>query len=399
MGKKLTIEEVKKRIKQIHGDIIILDESTYINVNTKCRFIDKDYGEYWTLPFYPLNGCSCKARNDKKSIKSLNEIKEKLYKVHGDIIIIDESTYVDTQHKAKFIDKDFGEWWALPNNVINRGRRHWKRARILPIEQIKERIKQIHGDNIVIDELTYVDTKHKCRFVDKDYGEWWTTPNSVLNGHGCFKRKTERLIITCQKKYGCDNPGQNEEVKEKIRKSNKEKYGNECSLLNKEVQEKIKQTNLKLFGTENPFQSEQIKEKIKETNLKNHGCEYPTQNKNIALKGALAQNNSGIIKHWKTGEECIWTASYEEAVLLDRNKKQIEFLWQPEVFKMPDGHTYRPDMYLVKEKIWVEIKGYKRKEAMEKFNWFKKEHPNTELWDKKKLIELGILKKNGKKNI
>jgi hypothetical protein len=29
---------------------------------------------------------------------------------------------------------------------------------------------------------------------------------------------------------------------------------------------------------------------------------------------------------------------------------------------------------------------------MEKFNWFKSEHPNTELWDEKKLKELGILK-------
>jgi hypothetical protein len=286
MGKKLTIEEVKERIKQIHGDIIVLDESTYVNVNTKCRFIDKDYGEYWTLPFYPLSGCCCKIRNDKKLIKSLSEIKEKLHKVHGDTITIDESTYVSCKKKAKFIDKDYGVWWAIPYNVI-RGHKHWKRARILPIEQVRKRIKQIHGDSVNIDESTYIDTRHKCKFFDKDYGEWWTTPNSVLNGHGYIKRKTEKMIKTCQEKFGVLNP---------------------------------------------------------------------MQNKDIALKCAKSQHNSGVIKHWKTGEDCIWMGSYEESVLLDCNKKKIEYLWQSEVFKMPNGKTYRPDMYLIKENKWIEIK-------------------------------------------
>jgi len=32
---------------------------------------------------------------------------------------------------------------------------------------------------------------------------------------------------------------------------------------------------------------------------------------------------------------------------------------------------------------------------MKKWLWFHKQHPNSELWDKEKLIELGILK--GKK--
>lgn len=44
--KKLTIEEIKQRLKDVHGDMVILDESTYVDTNTKCRFIDKDYGEW-----------------------------------------------------------------------------------------------------------------------------------------------------------------------------------------------------------------------------------------------------------------------------------------------------------------------------------------------------------------
>jgi hypothetical protein len=35
---------------------------------------------------------------------------------------------------------------------------------------------------------------------------------------------------------------------------------------------------------------------------------------------------------------------------------------------------------------------------MEKFEWFKKEHPNSELWDYKKLKEMGIPLRKTKHN-
>jgi len=35
MGKKLTIEEVKEKIKNIHGNTITLDELTYVDTKTK----------------------------------------------------------------------------------------------------------------------------------------------------------------------------------------------------------------------------------------------------------------------------------------------------------------------------------------------------------------------------
>jgi len=58
---------------------------------------------------------------------------------------------------------------------------------------------------------------------------------------------------------------------------------------------------------------------------------------------------------------------------------------------MPDGRTYRLDLYLIDEDKYVEIKGYFRKDAQEKWDWFHKTHTNSELWNKKKLKELKIL--------
>ncbi|KKL60002.1 hypothetical protein LCGC14_2209700, partial [marine sediment metagenome] len=50
MPKKLSIDEIKTRIKNIHGNQVVIDEDTYINTYIKARFIDKDYGEWWACP-------------------------------------------------------------------------------------------------------------------------------------------------------------------------------------------------------------------------------------------------------------------------------------------------------------------------------------------------------------
>ena len=59
---------------------------------------------------------------------------------------------------------------------------------------------------------------------------------------------------------------------------------------------------------------------------------------------------------------------------------------------MPNGKTFRPDCYLIgKRKPWIEIKGYFRQKNKEKWDWFHKKYPNSELWDKKKLKEMKII--------
>jgi len=39
----------------------------------------------------------------------------------------------------------------------------------------------------------------------------------------------------------------------------------------------------------------------------------------------------------------------------------------------------------------LKLSGYFRKDAKEKWNWFHKTYPNSELWDKEKLKEKRIL--------
>jgi hypothetical protein len=155
--------------------------------------------------------------------------------------------------------------------------------------------------------------------------------------------------------------------------------------------ENRKKTNLERYGFECATKSPKVQKKIRETLKRRYGVFNPMHDPKIALRCAKAAANSFILHHWKTGEELICQASWEKKCVEYFNENKTNFLWQPETFKMPNGKTYRPDCYLPDQNLWIEIKGYFRKDAQEKWKWFQSVHPNSELWDKKKLISLKIL--------
>ncbi len=340
MPKILTTEEVKEKIKKEHEDIVSLDESSYVNTKTKCWFVDKDYGRWTALPQQVLQGHGHPTRGRKNSIEKqmmpIEEAKKKLKEVHGDIVVIDENNYNGIKNASTLIDRDFGSWEACLSDVLkghghpDRGRIKLSKAKKCPIENFKARLIKVHGDEITVKENTYDGTRKVCIFIDKDYGEFPAAPSDILKGSGHRKRMSERRRKTCKKKYG---------------------------------------------------------------------KEYAMQTPEVALKIIKSSAKRHIRFHWKTGEELICQASWEPMVVDYLNEKHIDYKWQPETFVLPSevlktplgsSATYRPDLYLVDRGVWVEIKGLIREEFAIKWDWFKSEYPTAELWDKKKLLEMGI---------
>jgi len=84
-------------------------------------------------------------------------------------------------------------------------------------------------------------------------------------------------------------------------------------------------------------------------------------------------------------------SSYElkYAKYLDSNN--ILYSYEPKAFELGDGRTYTPDFYLIKENVWVEVKGYWRDDAKEKFELFKEKYPQLTVI----LLTKNILKKWG----
>lgn len=284
---------------------------------------------------------------------SIEEIKIKLYQIHGDVVLLDEPTYIDTKTKCRFVDIDYGEWWSTPNNVIHQKKGHKRRgikksqetmislygapfglqskkirekinkSKRYTIEEIRHILFQKYNDLIIIKESEYVDAHTLCTFIDKQYGPWLSRLSNIISGHG--------------------HP------------------------LRGQAQAKI-------------------------TNIERYGDEYPVRNPIVYKKHLRSCNNVFSLIHWNTQKELLCKGSYEREVVIWLNSNKIKFLWQPKSFKTPIGREYTPDLYLTDKNLWIEIKGWLNRNPIskEKWLWFHKEHPNSELWDRKKLLSMGV---------
>jgi hypothetical protein len=324
---------------------------------------------------------------------TITEIKNKLFEAHGNTITIVENTYKAQYKKASFIHKKYGLWDAVVVSILN-GSSHKKAGfdilrikadnKIKPLSEIKEKLFKVHNGSITIVDSTYVGSKKKATFVSEDGSKWDAIVYNVLNG--TRHTKYHKKLYT------------RKEVEEKIFLA----HGNTIKIVwdtFTKVKSKAKFVHEKygefwtcpssIFIGRGPKDS--WIDKRKATNLKRYGVEYCSQNREIALRIAKNSNKPSILSHWKTNEELVCQGGYEPKVVNYLNSNKINYLWQPKVFNIPNGRTYRPDLFLQDEDKWIEIKGFFRKDALEKWNWFQSEYPNSELWDEKKLKSLGIL--------
>lgn len=355
--RKLTIEEVKERVYKVHVNTVILDESTYVDIKTKCRFVHQIYGGWWARPYKVLNGQSHPNGALEKSKKT------NLDKYGAENPMQNK----EVQEKVKNTNLErYGNEFSFKN------------------KEVQEKIKLTNLERYGVDNpIKNKEIREKIKTINMDrYGVEYPVQNRNIQ---------EKIKKKNVEKFGGDSPFSSLKIREKAKDTIISKYGVDNAAKNKEVQEKIKLTNLDRYGVENSMQNKEIREKAKNTILERFGVEYPAQNKEIALKIAKSSNNSYIKYYWETGKELICQGSYEARVVDYLNINKINYEWQFKIFKMPNNKTYLPDLYLIDQSIWVEIKGWMRKDAQEKWDWFKSEHPTAELWDKKKLKEMGIL--------
>ena len=328
---QLIKEEIDKRLVEMGHDEITIDYQTFTNVNTKCRFIDREYGEWWAIPSNILHRKSRHPKRGhgiggKKRAINIEEIKTRLFDIFGDLVKIDESTYINGRTKARFIDKEYGEFWQRVDAVIfnkslghpMRGHLRKGKSFLVSFNTAQKRVRDIWGDEIELLESNYKQFSQKAKFKHKIYGVWEADPRSVIKGH-----------------------------------------------------------NHPLAGIK----------KQKETMIEKYGVEHCSQNRQIRLKTARSLNRSVSVKHWKTNEEIICTASYEYAVINKLNELKVDYVTQ-----IPfDAHiddkkrVYYIDLYLPEKDIYVEIKGWFIGASKLKWEEFHSLHENSELWQLKEV--------------
>lgn len=382
--KKISIDEVKKRIHEKHGASVFIVENTYIGAANKATFIHNIAGSWEDVAFKVMKGKTHPRISLSNRKISIGEIKDRLFKVHGTSVSIIEDTYKGTCEIALFNHFQKGVWPAIVNNVLNGSSHTDFYTKPYTISQIEERIKRVHGDKVTIVKETYRNTHEEALFNHIEKGKWWAIVKGVLEGGSHTDFRPTKLT--------------QQEVEDRIAKVHGDKikivWDTYISVSDPATFYHIEtgfftKTPEKVFSGQGPMAAR--KDKIKATLLRKYGVEYLSQHKEIGLKMAKSSNNCIIKNHWKTGEELVCQASYESKTVDYLNNNKTEFDWQPKTFKMPNGKTYRPDLFLINENKWIEIKGFMRKDAQEKWDWFQSQYPNSELWDKSKLKSLGIL--------
>jgi len=271
----------------------------------------------------------------------LHEIDRRLKEVHNGRVRLAEETYEGFKKKAKFIDSEYGEWWAHVYAVC-RGTRNPRRAKVesrVSIKDLQASIDSRFGPNLVqVQETGYQGTTKPCVFIDSRHGAFTAYPQNVLRGLGHPQQAKDTKSQRAKK------PSTSVEESTLIASNGVVKLIGpyegmlrKCLFLDNEFGEFIAYpVNVIHHKTRHPASAHKRREAAM---LERFGVRHHMQDADQALKVARSQTHHSIEKHWKTGEDLICVASYERATVAWWNKNRVNFLWQPRTFLMPDGHT------------------------------------------------------------
>jgi len=210
----------------------------------------------------------------------------------------------------------------------------------------------------------------KCDICDNLYNITYNNYNNQIKKHNmyvCFSCKNHKSKITNLEKYGCEWSLQNQNIKDKGKKTLLETIGvDNISKLqsikndrknyfnNDNFKVKSKITLIKKYGVDNASKSDLIKSKKVRTCLKNFGVENPSQSVDIFEK---SQKSGKKIKfHEET--KLYHRGTYELDFLNYCYKYNIKIEKGPKIKYIINGRIkyYHSDFYLPKYNIVCEIK-------------------------------------------
>lgn len=270
---KLTIQQIVEKISKICPNVS-LDESTYVNTKTKCRFIDNQYGEFWTKPEYILSG-------DTKGHPAgkWDRQKETNLKKFG------ASNY--------FKSKDFKK----KDNKANRK----------TFEEVLHKIQQLNPKLTIVQE-TYTNMHGKCLMIEEGVGEFWCAPHLIINqGRSPHHPKTirERTKKTNQAKYGTDYYQQSEVSKEIVNKKTRNRVDIiQEKIVIKEIKNWIMENGIecqkgRIDGCEMDIYIPKLKLAIEYNGLHWHSEKFKDKNYHFNKTQKLASKGIRLIHIWE----------------------------------------------------------------------------------------------------
>ena len=207
--KKKTIENIIIDFKNIHGDKYVYDKFKYYGSKCKSTILCKIHGEFNQCASKHLSGQGCKLCNTRYS---LEEIKEKLHKIHGDSYEFIFNEYLDSRSYATVICRHGERKMKVSQLLDGQGCIHCK-GKKWDENDLREKLISIHNNKFLYKE-GFIINKDIISIYCKIHGDTIIRKDRHLLGQTCRK---------CSKRKKYDTSLFVEELKNKIKNCTYEK--------------------------------------------------------------------------------------------------------------------------------------------------------------------------------
>jgi len=184
--KRLTVNQIFKKFKDIHRDRYDYSLVNYVNIDSKIKIICSTHGVFEQTPWHHLqgNGCpKCIGRH-----KTKEEIIKAFTGVHGDKYDYSLVEYKFMMSKVKIICRVHGVFEQTPQkHVKGNGCARCSGTYLLTTEEIIEQFKKIHGGRYDYSLVNYVSSDVKLKIICPEHGVFRQTAGSHKAGNGCPK--------------------------------------------------------------------------------------------------------------------------------------------------------------------------------------------------------------------
>lgn len=198
MGKKLSLNQVTKLIKEIHGDKYDLSELSYVNRRTKFILKCEQHGSWLILLDQIIKGQGCPICGIKEAaIKrrvSFEEFLAKAKEVHGDKYSYYKDYFIKISSKTKIYCSIHGDFEQMADAHIRQGSgcpdcgsATQVEKRKMSLEDFILKSQAVHGDKYNYSKVIYKNSRVKIIVICPEHGDFYPAPGNFLSGSGCPK--------------------------------------------------------------------------------------------------------------------------------------------------------------------------------------------------------------------
>ena len=198
MGKKLSLIEVTKLIKEIHGDKYDLSELLYVNRRTKFTLKCEQHGSWLTLLDQIIRGQGCpicgKTDAAIKRRVSFEDFLRQAKELHGNKYSYYKDRFVKISAKTKINCPIHGDFEQMADTHIRQGSgcpdcgfATQVEKRKMSLEDFILKSQIIHGDKYNYSKAAYTNNRKKIIVICPEHGEFYPAPGNFLSGSGCPK--------------------------------------------------------------------------------------------------------------------------------------------------------------------------------------------------------------------